>query len=172
MRPSRGAAARPGASKTLPMPDRLTYGSYLHIDELTALQQLQSEPPHHDEMLFIIIHQVYELWFKQILHEVESAMQHLAAGDPLRTTRALGRVRTIQRVLEEQVDVLETMTPHEFNAFRSLLNPASGFQSAQFRELEFLCGVGKTAYLEHLEHNESERARLERRSREPTLYDA
>ena len=154
------------------MPDRLTYGSYLHIDELVALQQPQSQPAHHDEMLFIIIHQVYELWFKQMLHELEAAMRYLAADDPLRTTRALGRVHTIQRVLEQQIDVLETMTPHEFNAFRELLNPASGFQSAQFRELEFLCGVGKTGYLAHLEHNNAERARLERRLGEPTLYDA
>lgn len=154
------------------MPERLTYGSYLHIDDLVSLQRPQSEPPHHDEMLFIIIHQVYELWFKQMLHELEAAIRHLAADDSLRTTRALGRVHAIQRVIEQQVDVLETMTPHEFNAFRALLNPASGFQSAQFRELEFLCGVGKTEYLAHLEQTDEERGRLERRLREPTIYDA
>ncbi|MBV8602710.1 MAG: tryptophan 2,3-dioxygenase [Candidatus Eremiobacteraeota bacterium] len=154
------------------MPERLTYGSYLCIDDLLALQKQRSNPPHHDEMLFIVVHQVYELWFKQVLHEVDAAIRHLGADDPLRTTRALGRVRAIQRVLEEQVDVLETMTPHEFNEFRALLNPASGFQSAQFRELEFACGVGKTGYLRHLEQNDAERARLERRLASPTLYDA
>ena len=154
------------------MAERLTYGSYLCIDELIGLQKQRSIPPHHDEMLFIVIHQVYELWFKQTLHELEAAIRHLAADDPLRTTRALGRVHAIQRVLEVQVDVLETMTPQEFNAFRSLLNPASGFQSAQFRELEFLCGVGKTGYLQHLDQNPAERERLERRLASPTLYDA
>ena len=122
----------------------LTYGSYLRIDELLALQQLQSNPPQHDEMLFIVIHQVYELWFKQMLVELEAARDHLDADDPLRTARALARVHAIQHVLEQQVDVLETMTPHEFNKFRTLLNPASGFQSAQFREIEFLCGVEET----------------------------
>lgn len=154
------------------MPDRLTYSSYLKIDELLALQRPQSEPAHHDEMLFIVIHQVYELWFAQMLHELEAVIRYLEAGDALRASRALARVHAIQRVLEQQVDVLETMTPHEFNAFRNLLNPASGFQSVQFRELEFLCGVGKTAYLEHLEQNDAERLRLEERLRAPSLYDA
>jgi len=154
------------------MPERLTYGTYLGIDELLALQRPQSEPAHHDEMLFIIIHQVYELWFKQMLHEVEAVVRYLDADDPLKATRALGRIHAIQHVLEQQVDVLETMTPHEFNAFRNLLNPASGFQSVQFRELEFLCGVGKTAYLDHLEQNDDERVRLQRRLQGPTVYDA
>jgi tryptophan 2,3-dioxygenase len=154
------------------VPDKLTYGSYLHIDELLALQRQQSEPAHHDEMLFIIIHQVYELWFKQILHEVQAVIRYLDADDPLKATRAFGRIHAVQRVLEQQVDVLETMTPHEFNAFRNLLNPASGFQSVQFRELEFLCGVGKTEYLKHLEQNDDERRRLERRLKSPTIYDA
>ncbi|HTX57297.1 MAG TPA: tryptophan 2,3-dioxygenase family protein, partial [Candidatus Acidoferrales bacterium] len=121
------------------MAEPLTYGSYLRIDELLALQRPQSDPAHHDEMLFIVIHQVYELWFKQLLHELEAVKHHLQSDDAIRATRALGRVHAIQHVLEQQVDVLETMTPHEFNAFRNLLNPASGFQSVQFRELEFLC---------------------------------
>src|SRR5579864_6517200 len=114
------------------MADRLTYGSYLHIDDLLAMQRLQSQPPHHDEMLFIIIHQVYELWFKLMLHELEAVMRYLDENDSLRATRGLRRVHAIQHVLEQQVDVLETMTPYEFNAFRTLLNPASGFQSIQF----------------------------------------
>ena len=154
------------------MNHKLTYGSYLNIDELLGLQRPQSEPVHHDEMLFIIIHQVYELWFKQMLHEVEAVVGYLDAGDPLKATRAFARIHAVQRVLEQQVDVLETMTPHEFNAFRNLLNPASGFQSVQFRELEFMCGVGKTAYLEHLEQNDEERGRLERRLNSPTVYDS
>ena len=154
------------------VPDKLTYGSYLHIDELLALQQLQSQPPHHDEMLFIVIHQVYELWFKLLVHELEAVIRYLDGDDSLRATRALGRVHAIQHVLEQQVDVLETMTPHEFNAFRALLNPASGFQSIQFRELEFLCGGGETKYLEHLERGVGDRERLQRRLSEPNLYDA
>ena len=154
------------------MNDKLTYSSYLNIDDLLGLQRPQSDPVHHDEMLFIIIHQVYELWFKQMLHEVEAVARYLDADDPLKATRAFARIHAVQRVLEQQVDILETMTPHEFNAFRNLLNPASGFQSVQFRELEFMCGVGKTAYLELLEQNDAERRRLERRLSEPTVYDA
>ena len=154
------------------MPDRLTYNSYLRVDDLLAMQRLQSQPPHHDEMLFIIIHQVYELWFKLMLHELEAVMRYLDEDDSLRATRGLRRVHAIQHVLEQQVDVLETMTPHEFNAFRTLLNPASGFQSIQFRELEFLCGGGETKYLEHLEQDDLERRRLQRRLSEPNLYYA
>jgi len=149
----------------------LTYGSYLRIDELLSLQREQSDPPHHDELLFIIIHQVYELWFRQLLHEIEAAMRNLGADDLLRAGKQFRRIHAIQRLLEQQVDVLETMTPQEFNAFRSGLNPASGFQSAQFREIEFLCGSAKTSYLRFLEPTSAERARLERRLNEPTLYD-
>jgi tryptophan 2,3-dioxygenase len=150
----------------------LTYGSYLEIDELLALQHPQSNPPAHDEMLFIIIHQVYELWFKQLLHEIEAAMRNLAEDAPLRAQKNFRRIHAIQHLLEEQVDVLETMAPQDFNAFRSRLNPASGFQSAQFREIEFLCGARKTSYLQFLEPTSDERVRLERRLAEPTLYDA
>jgi tryptophan 2,3-dioxygenase len=151
---------------------KLTYGSYLKIEELLALQRPQSVPEHHDELLFIIIHQVYELWFRQLLHEIEAAMRHLAADEVLKAQKNFRRVHAVQLILEQQVDVLETMTPQEFNAFRDLLNPASGFQSAQFREIEFLCGAVKTDYLSFLEPTEPERARLERRLAEPTLYDA
>jgi tryptophan 2,3-dioxygenase len=152
--------------------EKLTYGSYLKIDELLSIQQPQSDPPHHDEMLFIVIHQVYELWFKQMLHEIEAAMRNLAADDLLRVQKNFRRIRAIQRVLEQQVDILETMTPQEFNAFRYRLDPASGFQSAQFREIEFLCGAQKTGYLRFLEPTGREREALERRLHEPTLYDA
>lgn len=151
---------------------KLSYGSYLKVDELLALQQPQSAPPHHDELLFIVIHQVYELWFLQLLHEIEAAMRNLAADDLLKVQRNFRRIHAIQRILEQQVDVLETMSPQEFNAFRSGLDPASGFQSAQFREIEFLCGAVKTGYLSFLEPTGGERIRLERRLDEPSLYDA
>ncbi|GAC1573509.1 MAG: tryptophan 2,3-dioxygenase family protein [Candidatus Elarobacter sp.] len=151
----------------------LSYGSYLKVPELLALQQRVSDPPHHDELLFIVIHQVYELWFKQTLHELDAAVRFLDGDDLLKVAKAFRRIHAIQRILEMQVDVLETMTPQDFNAFREGLNPASGFQSAQFREIEFRCGLrGNEGYLRHLDLTAAERATLERRLREPTLYDA
>jgi tryptophan 2,3-dioxygenase len=149
----------------------LTYASYLRIDDLLDLQHERSEPPHHDELLFIVIHQVYELWFRQLLHELGAAMRNLAADALVPVARQFRRIHAIQRLLEQQVDVLETMTPQDFNAFRAGLNPASGFQSAQFREIEFMCGLPKTGYLRFLEPTTRERERLERRLAEPTLYD-
>ncbi|MBV8531628.1 MAG: hypothetical protein JO104_09945, partial [Candidatus Eremiobacteraeota bacterium] len=131
----------------------LSYGSYLKIDELLELQQPLSQPQHHDEMLFIIIHQVYELWFKQLLHEVDATMHALDRDDLLRVARHFRRIHTIQRLLEQQVDILETMTPQDFNQFRDNLNPASGFQSVQFRELEFACGVRRGELLKWIELN-------------------
>jgi tryptophan 2,3-dioxygenase len=150
----------------------LTYGSYLKIDELLSLQEPQSDPPHHDELLFIIVHQVYELWFRQILHEIEAAIRNAGADDLLKVQKNFRRIHAIQRLLETQIEVLETMTPQDFNAFRYRLNPASGFQSAQFREIEFLCGEQKSEYAKFLEPTSRERERLERRLAEPTLYDA
>ena len=148
----------------------LTYGSYLRVPELLDLQKPVSSPPHHDELLFIIIHQVYELWFKQMLHELDSAVRHLERDDLLRVGKAFRRVHAIQQVLEQQVDVLETMTPQEFNAFREGLNPASGFQSAQFREIEALCGLPLAGEaFKHLAITADERANLERRMSEQTL---
>ncbi len=151
---------------------KLTYGSYLKIDDLLALQQPKSSPAHHDELLFIIIHQVYELWFRQMLHEIEAAIRNLNADDLLKVQKNFRRIHAIQRLLEQQVDVLETMTPQEFNAFRDGIDPASGFQSAQFREIEFLCGAQRTGYLSFLEPTSEERHRLERRLTQPTVYDA
>ncbi|MGD0968737.1 MAG: tryptophan 2,3-dioxygenase family protein, partial [Candidatus Aquilonibacter sp.] len=115
------------------MDDRLTYSSYLKVEELLDLQRRLSRPEHHDEMLFIIIHQVYELWFKQLLHELDATMDALDRDELLRVSKYFRRIHTIQRLLESQVDILETMTPQEFNTFRDNLNPASGFQSIQFR---------------------------------------
>jgi tryptophan 2,3-dioxygenase len=118
----------------------LTYISYLKVDELLKLQQPQSDGPEHDELLFITIHQVYELWFKQILHEAEALQKSLEAGDTHRSLSLLGRIRNIMKTCVSQLDILETMTPLQFNSFRDRLSSASGFQSAQFRELEAVLG--------------------------------
>lgn len=152
-------------------PAKLTYGSYLGLDELLSLQRPLSAPAEHDELLFIIIHQIYELWFKQLLHELDATTQALDASDLLRVAKFFRRIHTIQRLLEEQVDILETMTPQEFNAFRDRLNPASGFQSVQFREVEFLCGLRNADVLRHIAMDDAQRSRLERRLHEPSLYD-
>ena len=153
------------------MTERLSYGSYLKVEDLLSLQQPVSRPAHHDEMLFIVIHQVYELWFKQLLHEMTAVMDALQRDDLLRVAKAFRRVHTIQRLLEQQVDVLETMTPQEFNQFRDNLNPASGFQSLQFREMEFVCGLRRLNTLKYLEMKPGQRELLERRAAEPSLYD-
>ena len=149
----------------------VSYGSYLKIQDLLGLQKPLSRPAHHDEMLFIVIHQVYELWFKQVLHEIDAIAASLEEGDLLSVSKHFKRVHTIQRLLVQQVDVLETMTPHDFNQFRDNLNPASGFQSVQFRELEFACGVRRTEVLQFVELDDEQRARLARRQEAPSLYD-
>jgi len=151
--------------------DRLSYGSYLKVNELLDLQAPLSRPEHHDEMLFIIIHQVYELWFKQLRHELEATIESLDRDELLRVSKYFRRVHTIQRLLESQVDVLETMTPQEFNAFRDNVNPASGFQSIQFREIEFLCGLRRTETLAHIVMDDAQRARLHALLEAPSLYD-
>lgn len=118
----------------------LTYITYLKVDELLKLQKPLSDGPEHDELLFITIHQVYELWFKQILHEVEALQMSLERGETHRSLSLLGRVRNIMKTCVSQLDILETMTPLQFNSFRDRLSSASGFQSAQFRELEAVLG--------------------------------
>jgi tryptophan 2,3-dioxygenase len=118
----------------------ITYMSYLKIDELLTLQEPLSSGPEHDELLFIIIHQSYELWFKSLLHELRQAKRTLEAGDTHLSLGLLGRVRTIMKTLVGQVDILETMTPLQFNTFRDRLAAASGFQSRQFREFETILG--------------------------------
>ncbi len=154
-----------------PDPETLTYGKYLHVHELVGLQQELSQPKEHDELLFIIIHQVYELWFKQILHELNHCQDMLDANNLLPISKALHRVTTIQKVLIQQVDVLETMTPNEFNRFRKNLNPASGFQSYQFREFEFRLGMKNPAHLRFFAHDPRASTRLELAMKAPTLYD-
>lgn len=150
---------------------RLSYGSYLHLPELLDQQQLQSDA--HDELLFIVVHQVCELWFKQCLHELAAARDGMLAGQTYEPRKALQRVHAIEQILISQVVVLETMTPQDFLAFRSLLAPASGFQSVQFRELEFLSGARDPAYVERLRQaSPQERTRMEQRLAEPSLWDA
>src|SRR6267154_5451496 len=122
-----------------------TYGSYLKIDELLSLQQPRSVGPEHDEMLFIIIHQVYELWFKELLHEFDHVMQLLESDESHRAQHTLKRILTILKVMVAQLDILETMTPLEFLSFRARLEAASGFQSDEFRQLEFLLGAKSAA---------------------------
>lgn len=150
----------------------LTYGSYLRIPELLALQQCRSAPAHHDEPLFIVIHQAYELWFKLILHEVDTAAERLAVDDVWEARRLLRRVVEIWRVLVAQVSILETMRPQDFLGFRDHLNPASGFQSVQFRELEFALGMKDPRVLEALRTEPAELERLRRRLAAPSLGDA
>lgn len=149
---------------------RLSYGSYLKIPELLSLQECLTEA--HDELLFIAVHQAYELWFKVLLQELEAVRDRMQLDDTFWSRHALRRVSVIWRLLIEQVEVLETMSPQDFLAFRSELAPASGFQSIQFREIEFISSLKNPSYLKRLEASPEEQARLRRRLEEPTLWDA
>src|SRR5438128_5334948 len=149
-----------------------TYGSYLKIEELLSLQQPRSEGPEHDEMLFIVIHQVYELWFKELLHEFDRVRTLLEQDEPHRVQHTLKRVLTILKVMVAQLDILETMTPLEFLTFRQRLEAASGFQSDQFRQIEFLLGVKSAHVIGRFPDRSRARIALERRYQEPTLWDA
>jgi tryptophan 2,3-dioxygenase len=128
----------------------LTYANYLELEKLLTLQKPRSSPPEHDETLFIIIHQTYELWFKQLLHEFEKIKRDFSAGDLFGAIHTFKRVRTILKVLVAQVDILETMTPSSFSSFRDRLETASGFQSVQFREIEFVLGYKRASTLNYL----------------------
>ena len=182
----------------------LTYGKYLRVPELLAQQVPEVSPPAHDELLFIIVHQTYELWFKQLLHELTAVRDAMLAGgeppggpagapgetaSPTSTASTgstarlarptwlarhlLHRVHVIERLLVAQIDVLETMTPQDFLEFRAALAPASGFQSVQFRELEFLSGAKDSAFLARFRSlTPDERERLDSRLAEPSLWDA
>jgi len=119
----------------------VTYGSYLRVDDLLELQQPRSSGPEHDELLFIVIHQVYELWFKELLHEFDRVSALLTADETHRAQHTLKRILTILKVMVAQLDILETMTPLEFLSFRARLEAASGFQSDQFRQIEFVLGA-------------------------------
>jgi tryptophan 2,3-dioxygenase len=154
----------------------LTYSSYLAIDELLELQRPRSgEPggePEHDEILFIVIHQVYELWFKQVLHELGRLQGALEANDAPTALDTFKRVLTILKILVAQVDILETMTPVQFNSFRARLDSASGFQSAQFREVEFILGKKRQGMVRHHPEGTPGRERLEDLVDHPTLWDS
>ena len=148
----------------------LSYGTYLKVPELLRLQQgLSAE---HDELLFIVAHQVYELWFKVVLFELEAARDRIEGDDIFFARHHLKRVYVVEKLLVEQIDVLETMSPQDFLAFRSKLAPASGFQSVQFREIEFLSGLKDAKYVARLEATDEEMSRLRKRLEEPTLDDA
>jgi tryptophan 2,3-dioxygenase len=149
----------------------LTYGEYLAVPELISLQRLRSDPPVHDELLFIVVHQAYELWFKQLIFELETVRDRMFEGDAVRARHYLTRIHAIERVLIEHIEVLESMSPQDFLEFRSLLSPASGFQSAQFREVEFLSGLKQRGYLNDLAASPDELARLAKRLDEPTVWD-
>ncbi|HLF91056.1 MAG TPA: tryptophan 2,3-dioxygenase family protein [Anaerolineales bacterium] len=150
----------------------LTYSSYLKVHELLDLQQPLSDGPEHDEMLFIIIHQVYELWFKEMLHEMDFLCGRLLESDHWRALHTFRRILTILKVAVRQIDILETMTPVEFLTFRHRLESASGFQSYQFRELEFTLGYKRRGIFQFYEDDPGAHAQLEKRYQAPTLWDA
>jgi len=150
----------------------LTYSSYLKVDELLSLQQPRSEGPEHDELLFIVIHQVYELWFKELLHEFDRVAQLLSADESHRAQHTLKRILTILKVMVAQLDILETMTPLEFLSFRARLEAASGFQSDQFRQVEFVLGAKSDAAIARFPEGSRAHDALTRRYNAPTLWDA
>lgn len=149
----------------------LTYSNYLKTNELLSLQQVKSDPPEHDETLFIIIHQVYELWFKQLIHEFEKINRDFANDDLYGATATFGRTRTIMKTLVSQLDILETMTPMSFTSFRDRLEKASGFQSLQFREFEFILGHKRPEMMKFHEEDDRNLATLQRRLEEPSVVD-
>jgi tryptophan 2,3-dioxygenase len=148
----------------------LTYGSYLALDDLLAAQRPRSDE--HDELLFIVIHQVYELWFKQLLHELAHLQGRLEAGDTSHAIRTLRRILTILKVVVAQIDVLETMSPRQFSSFRDRLDASSGFQSWQFRELEAVLGRRDPAVFEHYPAGTDARSRIEEAMGRPSLWDS
>ncbi|HNP88887.1 MAG TPA: tryptophan 2,3-dioxygenase family protein [Kouleothrix sp.] len=157
------------------MSEALNYSTYLHLDGLLRQQAPRSAAegePEHDELLFIVIHQVYELWFKQMLHEFDYLCTLLRQNQRARANHTLLRLRTILKTIVGQVDILETMTPLEFNAFRAYLESGSGFQSVQFREIEFMLGYKRANMFKHYPPDTFGLERLRRRFEQPTLWDA
>ena len=149
----------------------LTYWNYLKLDRLLDLQEVQSDPPEHDESLFIIIHQVYELWFKLLLHEFDKVKGDLSRNDLFAAIATFKRCRMVMKTLVSQLDILETMTPMSFGSFRDRLDTASGFQSVQFRELEFLLGYKRPEMLRHYTGDAPHYPDLQRRLDEPCIVD-
>lgn len=156
---------------TVDLNDKLTYGDYLGLDRLLSAQSPPSASGHHDEMLFIIQHQVAELWMKLIIHEISASIVHIRHDRIDRCLKILARVKQIQRQLFEQWSVLETLTPTEYVQFRDYLGPSSGFQSLQYRILEFMFGNKHAGMLKVFEHNPEQLERLNEVLRSPSLYD-
>jgi tryptophan 2,3-dioxygenase len=150
----------------------LSYNKYLRVPDLIALQDCLSDPAHHDELLFITVHQAYELWFKQILHEIDAVITQTNENRLTAAARSLRRVVEIEKLLINQIHILETMTPISFLGFRDELNPASGFQSMQFREIEFASGLKQASILNEFGDDEFARERLQKRFAAPDLADA
>jgi tryptophan 2,3-dioxygenase len=146
------------------------YSEYLALDELLTIQRQKSDGPEHDELLFIIIHQVYELWFKQELHEIDYLGEQLATGNAPAALSALRRILTILKTLVGQIDILETMTPLDFLSFRDRLDSASGFESFQFREFEFALGLKDPATVSRFARDSVGAANLRRRLQEPSIW--
>jgi tryptophan 2,3-dioxygenase len=158
-------------SKTYGTNSLLSYNKYLRVQDLINLQDCLSDPAHHDELLFITVHQAYELWFKQILHEIDAAISFLEQDRLPAATRVLNRVVDIEKLLLDQIHILESMTPINFLAFRDQLNPASGFQSMQFREIEFSSGLKDERIVREFAEDQFARERLEARLAQPSLAD-
>lgn len=150
----------------------LSYTNYLNIDKLLELQEPESSPEEHDEMLFIIIHQSYELWFKQILHEFDKLRPDLENGNTWAAVKTMRRVLTILKTMVSQIDILETMTPLEFNNFRGFLQQASGFQSVQFREMEIICGMRSSQIIKVHSDQPELQQQLIKREKESTLWES
>jgi len=150
----------------------LSYNKYLRVQDLINLQDCLSDPAHHDELLFITVHQAYELWFKQILHELDAAIQFLLDDRLPPATRAIERIVEIEKLLVQQIHILESMTPISFLEFRDQLNPASGFQSMQFREIEFSSGLKDENILREFREDQFAYERMRARMERPSLADA
>ena len=153
------------------MASDLDYKGYLKLDELLALQHPLADPPTHDETLFIIVHQVFELWFRLMLHEIDKIEELMDQDDVLESERLIRRLTAIVRLFIPKLSVLETMIPSDFVQFRDLLKPASGFQSFQFREIEFASGSKDRRYLGIFHDDAEATARLEARLARPTIWD-
>src|SRR5256714_742353 len=166
------AAIHPSSLIPHPLLMPLSYNQYLRVPELIGLQSCLSDPAQHDELLFITIHQTYELWFKQVLHELDAALVLIDEERAFAAALALQRVVEIEKVLVAQIHILETMTPISFLGFRDQLNPASGFQSMQFREIEFTSGSKDESILHNFRNDEFAYSRLEARMKSPSLPDA
>src|SRR5262252_6537582 len=149
----------------------LDYKGYLKLDELLKLQQPLAEPPSHDETLFIVVHQVFELWFRLVLHEIDKIFELLDEDDVIESERLIRRLTSIIRLFIPKLSVLETMMPSDFIQFRDRLRPASGFQSVQFREIEFACGLKDRKYIGMFKDDPAATARIEKRFSEPSFWE-